>query len=180
MHTCVHNGTCVYMHGTHIFLCVYVSRNLNVFVYLWASTMSVNLCTYVQGYVCVSCESLFIYVYGGIWWSVCVFVCTECVSEGWRRDGNGSCLTTWSSVGTIWKGLGSVASLEEVCYWGQALRFQKAPATPISPPSALLFVDQVVNSQLVLLPYLCQSNRSNSDQNHIHVIHSFIYSLNKI
>lgn len=30
----------------------------------------------------------------------------------------------------VWKGLGSVALLKEVCYWGSALRFQKT--CPIS------------------------------------------------
>lgn len=124
------------------------------------------------------CSYMCMEAYDGLY--VYLYVRNVCLRDG-EENGNGSCLTTWSSVGgTIWKGLEGMASLEEVCYWGQALRFQKKPATPISPPSALLFVDQDVSSQLVLLPYLCQSNRSNSDQNHIHVIHSFIYSLNKI
>lgn len=39
---------------------------------------------------------------------------------------NGSHLTIWSSVGgTIWEGLGGVASLEEVCHLGQAWGFKR-------------------------------------------------------
>ena len=32
--------------------------------------------------------------------------------------------------GTVWEGLGGVALMEELCHWGWALRFEKAPAIP--------------------------------------------------
>lgn len=35
-------------------------------------------------------------------------------------------LTIWPLIaGTVWKGLGGLAMVEEVCQWGQVLRFQK-------------------------------------------------------
>ena len=40
-------------------------------------------------------------------------------------------LTTWSPFAkTLWEGLGGVALLEEVCYWGLALKFPKPPGVP--------------------------------------------------
>ena len=40
-------------------------------------------------------------------------------------------LNTWPPVGgTVWEGLGHVALLEEVCQWGQALRFQNIGVIP--------------------------------------------------
>jgi hypothetical protein len=34
---------------------------------------------------------------------------------------------SWSPVsGTIWERLGNMMLLEEMCYWGRALKFQKA------------------------------------------------------
>ena len=32
------------------------------------------------------------------------------------------------SYETVWEGLGSIASLERACHWGQGLRFQKTAA----------------------------------------------------
>ena len=50
--------------------------------------------------------------------------------------------------GTVWEGLGGVALLEEVCHWGQALRFQDSSQTL----SLLLEVlSQDVRSQLHLV-----------------------------
>lgn len=43
-------------------------------------------------------------------------------------------LNTWFPVGgTVWLGLEGVTFLEEMCHWGQALRFQKTHIIPRMP-----------------------------------------------
>lgn len=61
------------------------------------------------------------------------------------------CLTIWYPVGRIvWKWLGGVSLLENMCHWGWDLRFQKTSAFHTMHP-CLLLVDQAVSSQLFLL-----------------------------
>jgi len=61
--------------------------------------------------------------------------------------------------GTIWRGLGGVASLGEVCPWGCASGFQKLrtfPAnSPSPPPPASWLLGQDMNSQLLLQCHAC-------------------------
>lgn len=58
-------------------------------------------------------------------------------------------LNIWSPVnGTIWEGLGGVALLEEVCFWGQALRFEKPTPFPVKF-LCLLLIDGYMSYQLL-------------------------------
>jgi hypothetical protein len=50
-------------------------------------------------------------------------------------------LYAWSPVGgAVWEGLGGVASLEGMCHWGPALKFQKPMPFPVNY-LCLLLVD---------------------------------------
>jgi hypothetical protein len=54
-----------------------------------------------------------------------------------RMDPIGSCLNNWSSIGgSIWKGLGGMPLLEEVCHWQWPLRFENSDHSQC-PPSEL-------------------------------------------
>jgi hypothetical protein len=58
--------------------------------------------------------------------------------------------------GSVWEGLRGMALQEDVCHWGQALRFKKIPTiSGVCISLYLLIISQNVSTQLLLQHHVC-------------------------